>query len=75
MGSHDALEPGSDGAYEHFPRLPDGSPAWSDRCPADYHGSRVPRGVTTIVRDGQRFVIDQTPHNAEGNPINPPVLS
>lgn len=69
--AHDALDPGPDGDYPFFPRLPDGSPAWSDRCPADYRGSRVPRCMTTIVRDGQRFIIDQSPRDANGDRINP----
>lgn len=71
---YDALSPGPNGDYPFFPRLPDGSPAWSDRCPDDYYGSRVPRGVTTIVRGGYRYIIDQTPHDAEGNPINPSTI-
>lgn len=73
--THDALDPGPDGDYPFFPRLPDGSPAWSDRCPSDYHGSRVPRGVTTIRRYGQRFIIDQTPRGENGDPIIPPAVS
>lgn len=71
MAPPDALEPGQNGHYAHFPRLPDGSPAWSDRCPADYHGPRVPRGITAIVRNGRRFIIDQTPYDAAGSPIDP----
>lgn len=69
--AHDALDPGPNGDFPFFPRLPDGSPAWSDRCPVGYLGSRVPRGVTTVVRDGQRFIIDQTPRHINGEPINP----
>lgn len=72
--AHDALDPGPDGSYPWFPRLPDGSPAWSDLCPADYQGTRMPRGMTSIVRNGQRYVIDQTPRDADGNPINPPLF-
>ncbi|GHJ27129.1 hypothetical protein TPA0910_15620 [Streptomyces hygroscopicus subsp. sporocinereus] len=69
----DALGPGPDGSYPWFPRLPDGSPAWSDRCPADYHGGRVPRGMTTVMRNGRCYLIDQTPRDANGAPIDPPV--
>ncbi len=72
--AHDALDPGPDGTYPFFPRLSDGSPAWADRCPPDYTGTRMPRGVTTIVRGGQRYLIDQTPRDASGAPIDPPVL-
>lgn len=70
----DALDPGPNGDFPYFPRLPDGSPAWSDRCPPDYQGTHMPRGRTTVVRNGQRYVIDQTPHDADGNPINPPII-
>jgi hypothetical protein len=34
----------------------------------------MPRGVTTIAQGGQRYIIDQTPRDADGNTINPPVI-
>jgi hypothetical protein len=67
--AHDALDAGPDGTFPWFPRLPDGTPAWSDLCPPDYQGARMPRGMTTIVRDGQRFIVDQSPRDAEGKPL------
>ncbi|MFE4417695.1 hypothetical protein [Streptomyces sp. NPDC056817] len=72
----DALDPGPNGDYPHFPRLPDGSPAWSDLCSADYHGSRMPRGVHRMWDPARRewLVYDVTPRDASGNPINPPVI-
>jgi hypothetical protein len=30
--------------------------------------------MTTIVRNGQRYAIDQTPRDADGNPIDPPII-
>jgi hypothetical protein len=34
----------------------------------------MPRGLTTVVRDRQRFVIDQTPYGPDGHPVNPPTI-
>jgi hypothetical protein len=65
--AHDALDPGPNGDYPHFPRLPDGRPAWSDICPPDYQGTRMPRGIQRQCGE----IIDVTPRDAEGNPINP----
>ncbi len=68
------LDPGPDGTYPWFPRLPDGSPAWKDRCPPGYQFSSVPRGT---VRQGwglHEWLIDLTPYDADGKPIDPPTI-
>lgn len=73
--AHDALDPGPDGTYPYFPRLPDGSPAWSDRCPPGYHGGRMPRGThRQRTPSGEVVMIDMTPYDSAGNPIDPPTL-
>jgi hypothetical protein len=68
----DAFDPGPLGDFPHFPRLADGSPAWSDTAATD--GLPVD-GVTPMPRglrpqDGR--LLDVTPRNADGSPLNPP---
>lgn len=71
----DALDPGPRGDYPWFPRLPDGSPAWADSVPADYRGTVVFRGERWVrLPDGRRVGFDETPRDAAGKPINPPVI-
>lgn len=75
----DALDPGPNGDYPYFPRLPDGSPAWADSVPADYSGPVVRRGVEYVRvwggnRHGDLVAFDVSPRDAAGNPINPPVI-
>jgi hypothetical protein len=77
---HDALDPGLDGSFPWFPRLPDGSPAWADRVPAGYAGPVMRRGVEKVRvwggnRNGDLVEFDVTPRDAAGNPINPPVIT
>lgn len=70
----DALDPGPNGDYPHFPRFADGSPAWADLAPVGYTGTVVRRGVTwTTAVSGKRVGFDQTPRDAAGNPIVVPV--
>jgi hypothetical protein len=71
----DALDPGPNGDYPYFPRLPDGSPAWADTVPAGYSGTVILRCESWVtLSDGRRIGVDETPRDAEGNPINPPVI-
>jgi hypothetical protein len=71
----DALDPGPNGDYPYFPRLPDGSPAWADSVPAGYSGTVMRRGVRWMtLPDGRRVAFDETPRDAAGNPIDPPVV-
>jgi len=69
--ANDALDPGPDGSYPHWPRKPDGS--WDeDRMPTGVHPQRKPSGGQTKV--------DLTPrHGPEsdtpGAPIVPPGLT
>jgi hypothetical protein len=82
--TQDAFEPGPNNDYPAFPRLLDGSPAWSDNPETD--GARVagrgpdglvtlqPRGVRYIRRDGERIAVDVTPCGPGGEPINPSIL-
>ena len=79
----DAIEPGPGGTYPYFPRRLDGSPAWSDTpetdgiaVPGRGPGGMVtpmPRGLRTIIRDGERILVDVTPY-AGSAPVNPPTL-
>ncbi len=79
--ANDALEPG-DGTYPYFPRRADGAPSWSDAAETDGVGiadpagvvrAPMPRGLRTILRDGQRILVDVTPY-AGSEPVNPPTL-
>lgn len=81
--ARDAFDPGPGNDYPAFPRLSDGSPAWSDS--ADTDGIQVPgrgpggmvtpmpRGMRYQRQDGQRIQIDVTPRGPGGVPIDPPV--
>ena len=81
--AHDALDPGPNGDYPHFPRKADGSPAWSDRAETDGvavlgMGGRMvapmPRGIRTRTnRRGEVTYLNVTPM-ANGQPVNPPTL-
>jgi hypothetical protein len=65
MSPHDALDPGPDGSYPFMPRKPDGS---VDR-------ERMPTGLTrNVSADGEVRLIDLTPRDAGGKPIDPPPL-
>lgn len=70
----DALEPGPNNTYPHFPRRLDGTPLWSDTAATD--GIQVdgrtpmPRGIRS--QDG--VPIDMTPRTSNGTAINPPTL-
>ena len=68
----DAFDPGPLGDFPNFPRLADGSPAWSDTAAAD--GIPVD-GVTPMPR-GLRAqagrLLDLTPRTPDGSPITPP---
>lgn len=80
----DALEPGENGTYPAFPRLLDGSPAWSDTAATDGKpvpgrgpGGMVtpmPRGTRTERREGKQVLVDLTPRGPGGVAINPPTL-
>lgn len=56
----DALDPGPNGDYPNWPRLPDGTP----------DPARMPTGLTT--QDG--VPIDLTPRAPDGTPIVPPTI-
>lgn len=62
----DALDPGPDGSYPNWPRLPDGSP----------DPARMPRGLRwQWSKDRRRWVrIDVTPRDPDGNEIHPPTI-
>ncbi len=79
----DALEPGPNGDYPHFPRRADGTPAWSDTAETDGVGvvgptgivvAPMPRGVRSIIRNGERIAVDVTPRTPDGAPIDPPTI-
>jgi hypothetical protein len=63
---NDALDPGEDGTYPHWPRRPDGSPD-PERMPTGLHKQRIPR-------TNRRVVVDLTMRDPDGNPINPPTI-
>jgi hypothetical protein len=70
----DALEPGPDGTFPHFPRDASGAPLWSDSPSTD---GRAVDGVAPMPRGerqqgGRR--IDVTPRDSTGQPITPPTL-
>lgn len=77
--AHDALDPGPGGTFPHFPRGADGSPLWSRTEATD--GEQIngvtpmPTGTRVIRRNGTRLVIDVTPRDTDGQPIEPPTLS
>lgn len=60
MAAVDALDPGPNGDYPNWPRLPDGTP----------DPERMPTGLTT--QDG--VPIDVTPRAPDGTPIVPPLI-
>lgn len=76
----DALNPGPEGNYPHFPRDAMGHPAWSDAptgLPVVNGGAPMPRGIQGLKdpgRPGRLVTIDVTPRHANGEPINPPVI-
>jgi len=68
----DAFDPGEDGSYPWFPRLADGSPAWSDSAASD---GRPVAGVTPMprgLRPQAGRLLDVTPRNADGSPLEVP---
>ncbi len=72
--AHDAFSPGPSGDYPAFPRLPDGSPDWRRVVGAD---ARFVDGrwlTTQRAPSGEIVVVDLTPRDASGSPINPPTL-
>lgn len=66
MPPNDAIDPGPDGVYPHWPRKPDGS--WDEeRMPTGEHWQLMPDGTYTRV--------DLTPRDGAGEPIVPPGLT
>lgn len=65
MSPRDAFDPGPDGTYPAWPRLPDGTPDPA-RMPAGLHRQTAPDGTTVVV--------DLTPRRPDGTPIVPPTL-
>jgi len=61
----DAFDPGPDGNYPWWPRLPDGTPDPA-RMPTGLHRHRTPTGETVLV--------DMTPRDPDGVPIVPPTI-
>lgn len=74
----DALDPGPGGTYPHFPRDRNGTPLWSRTEQTDGQPVEgvvpMPTGERAIRRNGVRLLIDVTPRDAQGQPINPPTL-
>ena len=73
----DALDPGPNNDYPHFPRRTDGSPAWSDSPATDGVPVVGPDGIARApmprgVRRQDGVLIDVTPTGPGGAPINPP---
>jgi len=72
----DAFDPGPLGDYPNFPRLADGSPAWSDAPSSDGIPLAGLDGLTTPMPRGLRVqdrrLVDVTPTGADGSPIAPP---
>jgi hypothetical protein len=67
----DALDPGPDGSYPHFPRDAAGRPLTSvTDAKAEGAGTYRPTG---LHRHGDRL-LDLTPTGADGEPITPPAL-
>lgn len=62
---NDALDPGPDGSYPHWPRLADGTPD-PERMPTGERWHRTP--------DGRLVRVDLTPRHPDGTPINPPTI-
>ncbi len=65
--AEDALDPGPDGTYPHWPRRPDGTPD-PERMPTGTHRQKVPG------KRGRRVIVDVTPRRPDGTPIEPPTL-
>lgn len=69
----DAFDPGELGDFPNFPRLADGSPAWSDTPSSD----DIPvDGVTPMprgLRPQSGRLVDMTPRNADGSPLEVPI--
>ncbi len=61
----DALDPGPNGDYPHWPRKADGSPD-KTRMPTGLRRQRTP--------DGRVVTVDLTPRHADGTPIVPPTI-
>lgn len=58
----DALDPGPNGDYPHWPRNPDGT---TDR-------ERMPKGTRlTRLADGERIYLDPAPGNPDGTYAGP----
>lgn len=81
--AHDAYDPGPDGTYPWFPRLPDGSPDWPRVVGGDAYRTEDGRWLTgTHSRPrrpswhtGHAVLIDVTPRDPDGNAINPPTIA
>ena len=68
MPARDAFEPGEDGTYPAWPRHPDGKPELGI-------GTRMPTGThRQRTRSGRVVVVDVTPRNPDGSPIEPPTI-
>lgn len=67
--AEDALDPGPDGTYPHWPRTADGTPD-PERMPTGQTRHRIREGE----RRGEVVSIDQTPRDPNGAPIEPPDL-
>jgi len=63
MPATDALDPGEDGSFPYWPRLPDGST----------DPERMPRGPRPVrMPDGTWSVMDPAPGNPDGTYAGPP---
>jgi len=68
--AEDALDPGPDGTFPHWPRKPDGTPD-PERMPTGTHPQRVRgRGPNS----GRVVIVDVTPRHPDGTPIEPPTI-
>ncbi|MEU8131947.1 hypothetical protein [Streptodolium elevatio] len=74
----DALDPGPNGDYPHFPRDASGRPVWSDAPagqPVVNGGAPMPRGRRMQrTESGDVVEIDVTPTGPDAAPIDPPVI-
>jgi hypothetical protein len=77
---NDALDPGVDGTYPHWPRRPDGKPAgcgYPATTPEEQAAEqRMPTGLQKQrTPSGKVVLVDLTPRdNVTGEPIVPPDL-
>ncbi|MEU9758280.1 hypothetical protein ACFYYY_08765 [Streptomyces sp. NPDC001834] len=68
----DALDPGPNGDYPHFPRDAHERPAWADAAMSAE--TVMPREVQRMRHADRLVVLDLTPRHPDGTLIDPPVI-